>query len=288
MAVLVDAAFFHRRYKALVPDWRTHSGQYVAEQLHRWACDHTRFDATGNASYTQPSELYRVFVYDCPPFLGKKQHPISKKVIDFGKSDLASFKQAFLQRLPQLRKVALRLGHLSEINGWTVKPNAMEDLLKGKRTWADLAEDDVVLDVKQKGVDMRIGVDVASLAYKRQVDRIVLVAGDSDFVPAAKLARREGVDVVLDSMHAHISDALYEHIDGLTSMAPRLPSATKEQTAQPAKDYGVKYSADINLFSQLNVPGLLSGLYFGQPTATQSSPGGQVDLEGGDKKSNPD
>ena len=54
--------------------------------------------------------------------------------------------------------------------------------------------------MKQKGVDMRIGVDIASLAYKKQVNQIILIAGDSDFVPAAKLARREGIDFVLDPL----------------------------------------------------------------------------------------
>jgi hypothetical protein len=41
--------------------------------------------------------------------------------------------------------------------------------------------------VRQKGVDICIGVDVASLSFKKQVDKIVLFAGDADFVPAAKL-----------------------------------------------------------------------------------------------------
>ena len=40
---------------------------------------------------------------------------------------------------------------------------------------------------------MRIGIDIASLAFKKQVDQIVLISGDSDFVPAAKQARREGI-----------------------------------------------------------------------------------------------
>ena len=51
--------------------------------------------------------------------------------------------------------------------------------------------------------------------YKKQVDKIVLLAGDSDFVPAAKLARREGIDFVLDSLGRKIKDDLFEHIDGL-------------------------------------------------------------------------
>lgn len=64
---------------------------------------------------------------------------------------------------------------------------------------------------------MKIGVDIASLSYKMQVDQIVLIAGDSDFVPAAKLARREGLDFVLDSLGRPIKEDLFEHIDGLKS-----------------------------------------------------------------------
>ena len=62
---------------------------------------------------------------------------------------------------------------------------------------------------------MRIGLDIASLAYKHQVDKIVLIAGDSDFVPAAKLARREGIDFILDPLGGNIKDSLSLHIDGL-------------------------------------------------------------------------
>ena len=64
---------------------------------------------------------------------------------------------------------------------------------------------------------MKIGIDIASLAYKHQVDQIILISGDSDFVPAAKLARREGIDFILDPMWADIKEDLYEHIDGLKS-----------------------------------------------------------------------
>jgi len=47
------------------------------------------------------------------------------------------------------------------------------------------------------------------------------LSGDSDFVPAAKLARREGVDFVLDPMWQNIDDDLFEHIDGLSSTCER-------------------------------------------------------------------
>ena len=40
---------------------------------------------------------------------------------------------------------------------------------------------------------MKIGLDIAALAHKGLVTRIVLIAGDSDFAPAAKHARREDI-----------------------------------------------------------------------------------------------
>ena len=78
-------------------------------------------------------------------------------------------------------------------------------------------------DVQQKGVDMRIGLDIASISFKKQVDQIILVSADSDFVPAAKLARREGIDFILDPMWANIRSDLHEHIDGLRSVFSKGP-----------------------------------------------------------------
>ena len=40
---------------------------------------------------------------------------------------------------------------------------------------------------EQKGVDMRIGIDVATLALKKIVERIILFSGDTDMIPALKL-----------------------------------------------------------------------------------------------------
>jgi uncharacterized LabA/DUF88 family protein len=109
---------------------------------------------------------------------------VTKRAVDFAKSDEAIFRLGLHQRLLSKRKLALRLGHLSTDTPWTIKPRVIAELLAGKKTMAQLGPDDVMPGVRQKGVDMRIGVDVASLAFKKQVDQIVLIAGDADFVPA--------------------------------------------------------------------------------------------------------
>ncbi|WP_438729602.1 NYN domain-containing protein [Parasphingorhabdus sp. DH2-15] len=146
------------------------------------------------------------------------------------------------------RNLALRLGYVSKINDWTLsgdilkkllrsannmkylrslEPNAdgsitiprdeYEALLPNLDYWQQLEDWMVKMDLRQKGVDMRIGLDIASLTLKKLVKTIVLVAGDSDFVPAAKLARREGIQFILDPLWQSVSDDLFEHIDGLHS-----------------------------------------------------------------------
>lgn len=68
---------------------------------------------------------------------------------------------------------------------------------------------------------MKIGLDIASLAYKQIVQKIILIAGDSDFVPASKFARREGIEFILDPMRKEIRADLMEHIDGLQTTLPK-------------------------------------------------------------------
>jgi uncharacterized LabA/DUF88 family protein len=129
------------------------------------------------------------------------------------------------------RKVALRLGELLEDSRWIIKPEPLAQLLKKQVTIDQLEDSDLRYDVTQKGVDIKFGIDIASLAYKRLVEKIVLITGDSDFVPAAKLARREGLDVVLDPLWNHIAESLHEHIDGLKSVWPYSRSTnTREPT----------------------------------------------------------
>lgn len=164
--------------------------------------------------------LYRIFYYDCEPLKKKAHHPITHKPIDFGQSSQYVFKMQLFEELRQKRKVALRLGTLKDNNNWIIKQPVIKKLIAGEISTDDLKEEDITLDVRQKGIDMKIGVDISTLALKKFVDCIVLFSGDSDFVPAAKLARREGIDFILDPMKANVEPQLFEHIDGMKSVSP--------------------------------------------------------------------
>ncbi|WP_217639978.1 NYN domain-containing protein [Palleronia marisminoris] len=171
---------------------------------------------------SQVDDLHRIFFYDCPPLTKRAHQPISGRSVNLAKTDEAVFRLALHDSLRRQRKVALRLGHLDEKNAeWELRPGVLKSLLRGDRAWAELTDEDFRYYARQKVVDLKIGVDIALLAEKKLVDRIVLMAGDSDFVPASKHARREGLDIVLDPLWNPVMPDLWEHIDGLRSTSPR-------------------------------------------------------------------
>lgn len=225
VAILVDGGFYRWRAYSLFGD---KSPKDRADELFSYCLAHLY------SKRKEENELYRIFYYDCEPADKLVYNPISKKNINLKNSETYKWTTAFLEELKKKRKVALRLGKLSVHNAFTLPNQTIKDLANGKKLWSDITADDVKLNIEQKGVDMRVGVDIASLAFKQQVNQIILISGDSDFVPAAKLARREGIDFIIDAMEAHIADDLFEHIDGLKSkvkyMLKKMRATTTENT----------------------------------------------------------
>jgi uncharacterized LabA/DUF88 family protein len=58
---------------------------------------------------------------------------------------------------------------------------------------------------------MKIGLDIAWIVTKRLADLLIIIT--LDFVPALKLARREGMQVGLDPLGCKIQPELAEHVD---------------------------------------------------------------------------
>jgi uncharacterized protein (TIGR00288 family) len=170
---------------------------------------------THNFQLAESPEFYRLFFYDCAPLTKRMHTPVGHKSINFAKSPEAIFRLELHREIQKLRKVALRLGRLNDTSRWRLSEQATTRLIEAPGDFIP-QDSDFEIDTKQKGVDMRLGLDVASLAFKRQVDQIVIVASDADFVPAAKLARREGIDVVLDRLgDRRAARDLIEHVDGI-------------------------------------------------------------------------
>jgi uncharacterized LabA/DUF88 family protein len=227
VAIMVDAGYYLKRANIIFGKSTVQGGpvspEIRADELVTYCNRHL------NRYQYEMCSLYRIFVYDCPPSEKQAYHPLKSTTVDLRKTPSYKWSKDFHSALVSKRKVAIRMGELLESSiGYTLRPEAIKKLCRKDISIDDLQESDFVLDMKQKGVDMRIGLDIASLANKRLVDRIILIAGDSDFVPAAKYARREGIDFILDPLWQTIKPSLNEHIDGLFSCIAKPPENEKD------------------------------------------------------------
>lgn len=211
-AILVDGGFYRRRANSCLGH---KTPQERADELENYCKRHLSETIYGQM---HSHSLYRIFYYDCPPSKKAVYNPVTKKNDELSKTDRYTWTNDFLDCLRKKRKFALRLGELSDNKiGYYLSPIKTKDVLSGKLKIEDITEKDLQFTMMQKGVDMRIGLDIASLAYKKEVNQIVLISGDSDFIPASKLARREGIDFILDPLGANVKEKLFENIDGLNT-----------------------------------------------------------------------
>jgi len=124
----------------------------------------------------EDEELFRIFLY-----LTKPYYPEKKVLSRFNESlraksqKVAENQKNFIKNIGICEFVAIRQGKL-KFRGMDQKGNPI---------------------FVQKQVDMLMGLDIAHLSYNRLVERILFFCGDSDLIPALKIARKNGIQVVL-------------------------------------------------------------------------------------------
>lgn len=198
LAVLLDGGFVKKRLYAqhkrfpTVADIQSHIGTIMGSQYLK-----------------DQAEIFRIYYYDAPPYEGKSANPISKVQINFGATKEAAQNKSLLGKLELEPFFAVRRGEIIH-TGWKLGKSALKSLAGAQRA---ITAQDLVPDMGQKGVDLRIGLDIAWISLKRLVDEIVLVTGDSDFVPAMKFARKEGIRIYLDVMDSRVRLDLKAHAD---------------------------------------------------------------------------
>ncbi|MGH2426662.1 MAG: NYN domain-containing protein [bacterium] len=113
-------------------------------------------------------ELLRAYYYNCMPY---QSNPPTQE-----ESERYARARRFMDALSRLPRFEIRLGKLEYrgINAADRKPI-----------------------FEQKRVDIMLGVDMVLLAAKQRIDRVAILTGDSDFIPALKVAKNEGILVHL-------------------------------------------------------------------------------------------
>lgn len=130
-------------------------------------------------------ERLRTYYYDCPPFVGSQPNASDKqRQRNFDRFRLA------LELLPRFQ---VRLGRLAKYP----TPDGFKFV--------------------QKKVDILLSIDLVKLSVEHQIERAVLIAGDSDFVPAIQIARDAGTVVEL-RYHERVHDELKLSVDDRISI----------------------------------------------------------------------
>jgi uncharacterized LabA/DUF88 family protein len=139
-------------------------------------------EKVGHACVDSKETALRILYYDCAPFIGVKKLPVSRTPQQFHGSD------AWLRELAEKDLFAIRRGVL-KFRGFKLR--------KAVPPGHALTDADFKPDFEQKGVDMRIGLDIANYAAMNCVSRVILITGDTDCIPAMKHARTRGLQIVL-------------------------------------------------------------------------------------------
>ncbi len=182
VALLIDGGYA----RAIVRERRL---TYNPDLIERMAQAATRAD----------EEVFRILYYDCLPYNGIQRLPVSGNEQRFDRSG------EWLHSLARRDLFAIRLGIL-KFRGFIPK-----NIPIGSR---ELTDDDFKPDFEQKGVDMRIGLDIANYANNRVIERLIVITGDTDCVPAFKHARKSGLQVVLVELSgSRLAPELREHAD---------------------------------------------------------------------------
>ena len=123
-------------------------------------------------------ELYRVYIYYCPPFQSNPPTPEER----LRKSNL----DRFVSRLKKIPRFEIRMGKLTKTRSG---------------------------DFIQKRVDTYFAIDLVKLAIKNSINNAIILAGDSDFVPPILEAKENDVIVKLVFYRDTIQDELYDCCD---------------------------------------------------------------------------
>lgn len=199
IAILVDVGFVDRAFKS-----GTAQRNFSPNSLY----DFTRAFVDPNTD-----DLIRIFFYHAEPYAGEEVLPVSRNLYDFKTSPQYIQKKDFLSRLALKDYVAIRRGK-TVFSGWILKNDVIQKFQQNPSY--TVTDADYTPNIQQKGVDIKIGLDVAWMSEHNEIEKIILITADSDFVPAMKFARREGVQIVLGQYKpytARLSHDFREHAD---------------------------------------------------------------------------
>ncbi len=125
-------------------------------------------------------------------FLGLMKEPL--KGLKIGRKVFYSSKLRYDEKTPKKSEELIQFQRRLKTN---LEKQGFEFILAGNvRAQEVVVDGKTKLIFKEKGVDVKIAVDMVSLACDRKVEMAVLCSSDSDLQPAVKELRKRGIEVI--------------------------------------------------------------------------------------------
>lgn len=135
-------------------------------------------------------ERLRTYYYTCAPIVRPQCKEDRKRM---------AAAQEFMSYIKRLPRFEIRLGKLQCING----------------------------QFRQKMVDVLLSLDLVNMCYEKQVQQVILIAGDSDFVPAIKKAKDCGAVVHTFYHPSAVHNNLLDEVDEAHELTQELIDKVK-------------------------------------------------------------
>lgn len=132
----------------------------------------------------------RTYYYTCMPIVRKNNAEDVQR---------QAHAQRFLTSLRRLPRFEVKLGRLQVIGG----------------------------QFKQKMIDVLMSLDIATMSYETQIHHAILIAGDSDFIPAIKKAKDYGIIVHLYYHPSSVHTEVLDEVDELHEITQEVINACK-------------------------------------------------------------
>lgn len=153
-AVLIDGAFLRKKFHA------AYKKNLEVEDIKIFS------EKVLETFNIKKSDLHRFYFYDCEPCAAKSSLPISNHAFLFEKTPQYNYGKKLLSELKKMDNFAVREGTLS-FCGWKLKMSSYNK--------TPFTDDDFVPELHQKGVDIKIGLDLAWISYNHVADKIIFV-----------------------------------------------------------------------------------------------------------------
>ncbi len=155
---------------------RGYLGEIVKNQFNGEIVDYLKL--SNEISSGLNLERLRTYVYTCMPIIRNGNS------LDIERKAKV---QKFITKLKRLPRFEVKLGKLQVIGN----------------------------QFKQKMIDVLMSLDIATMAYENQIQQAVIIAGDSDFIPAIKKAKDYGIIIHLYYHPSSAHNDLLDEVDEL-------------------------------------------------------------------------